>query len=139
MIVLGNGVYTRIRAEGEAAYPHECCGFLLGIGEAAGRRAEMVLPVENHREEAERYHRFIIEPEDFLYAERLSARRGMDIIGIYHSHPDCPAVPSDYDHEHALPFYSYVIVAVEKGKAGSIRSWELSAVDRAFNEEKLCQ
>ena len=138
MIVLGDGSYTRIRAEGEAAYPNECCGFLLGSGEAAGRRVEMVLPVENHREEAERYHRFIIEPEDFLYAECLSARRGLDIIGIYHSHPDCPAVPSDYDREYALPFYSYVIVAVEKGKAGSIRSWELGAVVRAFNEEKLC-
>jgi proteasome lid subunit RPN8/RPN11 len=128
----------RIREEGERAYPNECCGFLLGLVSAAGeRRADLVLAVENTREAGEQYHRFVISPEDFMGAEREAAKQGREIFGIYHSHPDHPARPSDYDQEHALPFYSYLILAVEAGRAGDLTSWRLAGDRNQFMEEEI--
>jgi proteasome lid subunit RPN8/RPN11 len=127
-----------IREEGERAYPNECCGFVLGrLWEDGGRKAEALIPIDNAREAEERYHRFKIEPEDFLKAEKEARTRNLDIIGFYHSHPDHPARPSDYDREQALPFYSYLIVTVERGVAGTIRCWELAADRAAFTEEEI--
>jgi proteasome lid subunit RPN8/RPN11 len=120
-----------INAEGEGAYPDECCGAILGrVGESGEKSADEIMPVLNAREEGERHHRFVIEPDDFMRVERAARGHGLDVVGFYHSHPDHPASPSDYDCEHALPFYSYVILAVGGGKAGELTSWELSA-DRA--------
>jgi proteasome lid subunit RPN8/RPN11 len=144
MITLGNELEQAIRAEGEKAYPNECCGILLGKIESAEsgsgtgrRRTERIIPIENSKEEAEQYHRFEIQPEDLMRAELAARKEGRDVLGFYHSHPDHPAEPSDFDREHALPFYSYIIVSVEKGRAGNLRSWEL-APDRAkFLEEEL--
>jgi proteasome lid subunit RPN8/RPN11 len=126
VLLLNAGAERRIREEGEKAYPNECCGFLLGLSATGERRADLVLVVENAREPGEQYHRFVISPEDFMGAEKEAAKQGREIFGIYHSHPDHPAKPSDYDKEHALPFYSYLILAVEAGKAGELTSWELS-------------
>jgi proteasome lid subunit RPN8/RPN11 len=97
------------------------------IGEAGDRRVTAIIGVENAREDGERYHRFVIEPEDFMRAEAEARRMGLDVLGFYHSHPDHPAEPSDYDREHAMPFYSYVIVSVEEGTASELTSWELAA------------
>jgi proteasome lid subunit RPN8/RPN11 len=95
-----------------------------------------VLPIHNGREAEERYHRFVITAEDFLASEREARKRGLDVIGFYHSHPDHPAIPSDYDLEHALPGYSYVIVAVTSGTLGDLTSWELAS-DRSKFEKEL--
>jgi proteasome lid subunit RPN8/RPN11 len=128
----------RIREEGERSYPNECCGFLLGTVTADGeKRADRVLPVENAREAGEQYHRFVIRPEDFLRAEKEAAAQGQDLVGIYHSHPDHPARPSDYDQEQALPFYSYLILEVAAGKAASLTSWELGVDRNHFLEENI--
>jgi proteasome lid subunit RPN8/RPN11 len=127
-----------IRAEGEKAYPNECCGVLLGTtGESGRKKAESLLPIDNNREQAEQYHRFEIRSEDYLEAEREAGRQNRDILGFYHSHPDHPAVPSAFDQNNALPFYSYIIVSVEKGKAVDIRSWELTADRSEFREEEI--
>jgi proteasome lid subunit RPN8/RPN11 len=131
----------RVREEGEKAYPGECCGFLLGRVKEAGSFAEELIPVSNAREAEEQYHRFVMEPEDFMRAEREAGRRNLDILGVYHSHPDHPALPSDYDREHALPFYSYIIVSVKgeggKPKAGPIKSWKLAEDRSVFYEEEI--
>ncbi|MDR3147945.1 MAG: M67 family metallopeptidase [Treponema sp.] len=138
MIELGADLARAIRAEGEKAYPNECCGFVLGtLPETGGRKAEALIPADNAREAGEQYHRFKIEPEDFLKAEAEARARNLDIIGFYHSHPDHPARPSDYDREQALPFYSCLIVAVERGRAGALTSWELAADRAAFTEEEI--
>jgi proteasome lid subunit RPN8/RPN11 len=135
VISLPEGVNLAIRSEGERTYPNECCGILLGVLDDDGTRAvSEILPVDNAREEGEQYHRFVIEPEDFMRAEVSAGRRGLGVLGFYHSHPDHPARPSEYDREHALPFYSYVIVAVERGRAAELTSWEL-APDRRFARE----
>ncbi|MDR1985615.1 MAG: M67 family metallopeptidase [Treponema sp.] len=124
--------------EGEKAYPNECCGFVLGILKDAGeRKMEALIPIGNAREAEEQYHRFKIEPEDFMKAEKEARALNLDIIGFYHSHPDHPARPSDYDREQALPFYSYLIVSVAGGKADILTSWELAADRAAFTEEEI--
>jgi proteasome lid subunit RPN8/RPN11 len=137
MIALKAETERRIREEGEKAYPDECCGFLLGrFNDDGGRRAETIIPVANAREAEEQYHRFVIRPEDFMRAEKEARRQNRDIIGIYHSHPDHPARPSEYDREQAMPFYSYVIVAVEAGRAAELTSWELADNREQFFEEE---
>jgi proteasome lid subunit RPN8/RPN11 len=127
-----------IRREGEKAYPNECCGILLGmLLDDNGRRVENILPIDNKREAAEQYHRFEIQPEDYMRAEKTARSQGRDVLGFYHSHPDHPARPSGFDQDHALPFYSYIIVAVEKGKAMDLTSWELTTDRTQFLEEEI--
>jgi len=127
-----------IRTDGENAYPNECCGVLIGEIDSSGaktvKHAEAII---NAQEGGEQYHRFLITPEDMLKAERTARAMKLDVVGFYHSHPDHPAAPSGYDKDHALPFYSYVIVAVEQGKAKELTSWELSADRAAFVAEDI--
>jgi proteasome lid subunit RPN8/RPN11 len=139
MISLAADVRNAIIKEGEAAYPNECCGFIIGRdgGRGGGRTGVRVLPVGNARESAEAHRRFEITPKDFLRAEREAAAGGDGVVGVYHSHPDHPAAPSDYDLEHALPYYSYVIVSVGDGKAGRVTSWRLKDDRSRFDEEEV--
>jgi proteasome lid subunit RPN8/RPN11 len=146
MISFAAGTADAIRAEGEKNYPHECCGAILGraadpciSGDGGLRAAKAVVPIENAREAEAQYHRFIIEADDVMRVELAARKQGLDILGFYHSHPDHPARPSDYDQEHALPFYSYVIVAVEKGGAAALTSWRLTADRSGFVEEEIAQ
>ncbi|MDR2124854.1 MAG: M67 family metallopeptidase [Desulfovibrio sp.] len=127
-----------ICAEGEAAYPDECCGIMLGTVDAEGSRSVTELqPMRNARESGERYHRFRIEADDILRAERSAAGNGLEIVGFYHSHPDNPAAPSDYDREHALPWYAYVIVEVTQSRARRIRCWQLAGDRSRFLRERM--
>ncbi|MDR1039064.1 MAG: M67 family metallopeptidase [Deltaproteobacteria bacterium] len=140
MIRLTRDIEDAVRTEGEMAYPHECCGLILGSQDdpdGTSRRAFRALPIDNSREGEARRRRFEIRPGDFVRAEREALAAGVEVIGIYHSHPDHPAVPSDYDLSHALPFYSYLIVSVEQGKAGEITSWRLAADRGTFVPESV--
>ena len=127
-----------IRAEGESAYPNECCGVLIGeVDDKGVKTLKHSEAIRNAREDGEQYHRFLITPEDMMQAEITARKRKQDVIGFYHSHPDHPALPSDYDKEHALPFYSYVIVSVNKKKAEALTSWELTSDRKNFESEKI--
>ena len=127
-----------IRAEGESAYPNECCGILIGeIDDKGVKTVKYTEAIRNARENDEQYHRFLITPEDMMQAEKKARERKQDVIGFYHSHPDHPALPSDYDKEHALPFYSYVIVSVIQGKSKELTSWELTADRKNFESENI--
>ncbi|MEC5319886.1 M67 family metallopeptidase [Brenneria populi subsp. brevivirga] len=138
MIRLTKDIEQAIRKEGERTYPNECCGVLLGAGDAQGVTAvARILPIDNAREEEEQYHRFVITADDFLRAEGIARRHALDVVGFYHSHPDHPAVPSEYDRAHALPFYSYIIVAVSERVAGAFTSWRLSADSKQFSQEDV--
>jgi proteasome lid subunit RPN8/RPN11 len=130
------GILDAIRRHGETEYPEECCGLLLG--RVAGRRrvVESSVPVPNAREEA-RERRFLITAESYRAAERLAAAHSLDLVGFYHSHPDHPARPSEYDLAHALPWHSYVVLAVAAGRAGECTSWILSADRSEFEPESL--
>lgn len=139
MITLDDSVLARIREHGLRAYPNEACGVLLGRSPGDGTRGARVvssgLPLENSREAGEQYHRFVITPRDYLDAERRADELGLEIVGFYHSHPDHPAVPSDYDRDHALPGLSYIVTSVvgkglDSSRAEKTLSWTL-AQDRS--------
>jgi len=95
-----------------------------------------VLRLANERVD-ERERRFFISPQQVLMAERRARQDGLLLLGFYHSHPDHPAIPSEYDRQHALPWYSYVIVSVQGGEPGELRSWRLRDDRSAFDEEPL--
>jgi proteasome lid subunit RPN8/RPN11 len=140
MLYLKESTRKNIRNHGEKAYPNECCGLLLGTITDDKHDVSDILPIVNAREPGEQYHRFVITPEDFMQGELEAMKRSLDIIGIYHSHPDHPAVPSEYDREHALPFYSYIITSIEQGNSVDFTSWELSEDRTQFlQEEIICQ
>lgn len=134
-----SGVLAAIRRSLEAAYPAEGCGFLVGKagsnGEVLVRRHE---PVRNQRVDAGTGgNRYEIAPADFLTTEKKLRSEGLDILGTYHSHPDHPAKPSEYDREHAWPWYRYLIVSVSQGVARDARVWQLADDRAAFVEHTL--
>ena len=117
----------------EEAYPEEGAGFLVGVeGEV-----KQILTLGNAREDEARHNRFLITPEDYLKAELTADKLGLNLIGVFHSHPDCPNVPSEYDREWAQPFFSYIITRVDKGKVSSHRSWRLIEDRTKYEEEEI--
>lgn len=130
----------RIAADAEAAYPAEGCGFLMGRMPASApeepREIASVLPAANARE-TERGRRYLIAPHEVRETEERATAEGLVIVGFFHSHPDHPAVPSEFDREHAWPWYTYLIVPVANGKAGRPRAWRLREDREAFDEEKV--
>lgn len=126
-----------IEAHGEATYPNECGGMLIGRFEADGKKiVTETFPLENSSEEDQK-NRVLILPKDVLKAERYARSLGLDVIGYYHSHPEDAAVPSQYDLDHALPVWSYIIVSVLQGKASDVRSWQMEDDRSKFNAEDL--
>jgi proteasome lid subunit RPN8/RPN11 len=123
-LVLPPALLEQICRHGEETYPHECCGFLFGSQEDGVRRIAEIRRQPNERTES-RNNRFLITPRQFRNAERAARAAGLLMVGIYHSHPDSPARPSEYDRDHAWPWYSYLIVSVGRGSAGESRVWEL--------------
>ncbi len=119
-----------------AAYPHECCGALLGRDGEGAREVAALLPLPNRREDSPR-NRFVLFAEDVREAERAAQQRGLELLGWYHSHPDHPARPSEYDREHAWPWYSYVIVSSGARQPRELTSWRLAADRRAFEPEEV--
>jgi len=127
---------AQIHAHGEQAYPEEGAGFLLGdYGEE--KIVRKALPLPNAREEGARHNRYLIAPEEYLKAELEAERLGLSLIGVFHSHPDHPSRPSEFDREWAQPRFSYVITSVENGKARQSRSWLLKEDRSQFMEEKI--
>lgn len=125
MLRIEKELIAQIEREAEKSYPNECCGFMFGSLSGEIKEVRHILSSLNQAEEGEKYHRFEIMPEQMMKAESLARKNGWDIVGFYHSHPDCRAIPSEFDRIHALPVYSYVIVSAVKGKAKEFFSWEL--------------
>ena len=133
-LALGAGVDAAIRQHGAETYPHECCGALIGTDGVV--TASFALP--NTTEEGPR-RRFMVSPLDYREAERQASIAGGELLGFYHSHPDHPAKPSQYDLDHAWPFFSYIIVAVRAGVPEDMTSWRLREDRSAFDPEELTQ
>lgn len=127
MIFISDNLISEIKAEGEKSYPDECCGIIFGrlSTDNKSKYAQSIYNISNSFCEEEKHHRFMINSEDMMKAELYARKNNYDIVGFYHSHPDCEAVASEYDRAHALPVYSYIIVSVKKGQAVDVRSWEL--------------
>ncbi len=133
MLVVTRELVEKINAHVEDAYPEEGAGFLLG----SDGEVKQILALSNAREDEARHNRFLITPEEYLKAEMKAAELGVDLIGVFHSHPDCPNVPSEYDREWAQPFFSYLIARVDEGRAVSHRSWKLAEDRSKYDEEEI--
>ena len=135
-LVLSVRESERIRAHLCRAYPDEGCGVLLGRDGDGAREVVEIVALENRRDES-RHNRYLIAPEQFLVADRMARGAGLEVIGFFHSHPDHPPRPSAFDLEHAWPYYSYLIVSVTRGEAGTARSWRLADDRSRFEEETV--
>ncbi|NIR50745.1 M67 family metallopeptidase [candidate division KSB1 bacterium] len=129
--------FELIKAYGEESYPNECCGFLFGKIRNGDKDVVSTMPANNAQMQSEQYHRFLIRPDVFLDNEKFAKKRGLEIIGFYHSHPNAAARPSKYDLDHAWPMYSYVIVSVSENKANDVTSWTLADERSQFKEEDI--
>ena len=127
-----------IKKQGEKGYPYEICGFMLGKIDYENniREVKEIFQVENQNKERAN-DRFEISPKDYLKVEDYAKKKGVQIIGIYHTHPDNPDKPSKTDLMFAQPDMSYIIMSVNNGKAENWRSWELDLEKNEFKEEKM--
>lgn len=127
-------VLRDMQRHAEAAYPNECCGFFYGF-EGKVRQVRTARKVDNVKDGDQR-RRFRIDPLDYQKAEKYAADHDLDLLGVYHSHPDHPAEASEHDRKVALPWFSYIIISVQDGSAVSVRSWQLNE-EREFEEEQV--
>ncbi len=145
---LSSDLAQKIRDHGAETYPHECCGALLGrdldvsttsspnAAELPSREIVVLFPLVNRRDDSPR-NRFSVTSDDVRDAEKAAREKGIDVVGWYHSHPDHPAAPSEYDRDHAWPWYSYIIVSVANGKPEDMTSWRLLDDRSKFTPEAL--
>jgi proteasome lid subunit RPN8/RPN11 len=149
---IGQNEIDAIRQHGARDYPNECCGILLGQADGNSKKvleavplrnlrtdpgeAQKLLPLESLGRESER-NRFLIDPREQIRVEKEARTRGVDVVGYYHSHPDHPARPSNYDRDHAWPWYSYIILSVAKGQPADLTSWVLAENRERFDPEPV--
>ncbi len=138
-IELSNEQIVSIERHGETAYPFEGCGLLLGRAEDGRKVVVQILPMANMREPEAKRNRYLIPPEAMFKAEQQAVREGLDIVGFFHSHPDHPERPSDFDREYAWPWYSYLITSVHDGQAIKTAAWTLADDRGVFQTEELIQ
>ena len=135
-IRLSEEARAEIRRHAARDYPHECCGVMLGSEVDGIKEVSALRPLENVHEEGHE-RRYLISADSMFRVEKEARATGKSIVGFYHSHPDHPARPSDYDREWAWPFYSYVIVSVERGVPVEMTSWTLDENDKHFQAEEI--
>jgi len=134
-VTLSEKAVEIIYRHGKEAFPNECCGFLYG-DEKKGRFIELAVPVDNSKEGDQR-KRFEISPFDYMKAEQFALQNDTQLLGVYHSHPNHPAIASEHDRAVALPYFSYVIVSVVNGEIDDLKSWKLKDDERVFGEERV--
>ena len=128
-IHLENDTFSRMEKHASSAFPEECCGFIFGSAEDEKIIVEDVSAVRNTHPDF-KARRYLISPEDFIEAEKFADERGLTLTGVYHSHPNHPALPSETDRKSALPGFAYIIFSVNDGNTTDVTAWEL-AEDRS--------
>jgi len=139
VLILSSEVAGQIEQEGVAAYPNECCGILIGRDVGDERIVEKLVPMTNVFDKGEQYHRFSIDPLQLASADESAASEGKAVLGFYHSHPDHPARPSEYDRTHVPPwsFYSHVIVAIHKAQPVDMTCWRMNEDTEQFEAQSI--
>lgn len=136
MIVHINALAEQIMTDDAIrSFPDECCGFFFGTDDPDGKKILGALVVNNAKE-GDKTRRFTITPMDYMKAEQFADERKWQLLGVYHSHPNHPAIPSEHDRAAAQPFFSYIIISVMQGKLADIRSWVLND-QQQFEEETI--
>jgi proteasome lid subunit RPN8/RPN11 len=124
-----------------STFPEECCGLMFGnFSDANDDRATQVVMIQRMRnafDPAQRFHRYSIDPKEFLNVETDAEERGEEIIGVYHSHPNALAKPSEFDRDHAWPGLSYVIMEIVDRKILETKSWILKEDKNGFNPQEI--
>ena len=144
---ISHDLSERIRRHGAETFPHECCGALLGrdsVAVESGNSEESetprevldLFPLVNRRDDSPR-NRFAVAADDVRNAEKAARQHGLEVVGWYHSHPDHPAQPSQFDREHAWPWYSYIIVSVMSGAPAEMTSWRLDDDRQDYSAERI--
>ena len=136
-VILTKLLQQRIFEQMEGTYPNEGGGFLLGHVADGQITIKDITQVENVFEEEEQYHRYAMTPQDWMRLEDLADDRGLSLVGYYHSHPNAPAIPSEFDRDHALPNFIYIITSVKEGTAVDMRVWRLQNDRSKFDAEIL--
>lgn len=135
MITVEQAAEKIMNDDAVTAFPDECCGFMFGSEDASGNRiVTQALPINNSAVE-NRKRRFVISPKDYMKGEQYAIANDVQLLGIYHSHPNHPAIPSEHDRVAAQPFFSYVIISVQNGIVDHTRSWLLND-NFQFEEEE---
>ena len=137
LVNISGELQQRIFEQMEATYPNEGGGFLLGEAEPNAVTVRDIIQVRNVFAAEEQHHRYAMTPQDWMRLEDQADERGLSLIGYYHSHPDSPAVPSEYDREHALPNFVYIITSVMMARAEDMRAWRLQADRSRFDQLEL--
>jgi len=130
-------ILREIHTHGESAYPEEGAGLLLGEVNNGSKRVTKILNLTNTREESERHNRYQLGPKDYAHGEEEAERLGLEVLGVFHSHPDHPNVPSEFDREWSWPWFSYLITSVWSQMAMESRSWRLTEDRSRFIEERV--
>jgi proteasome lid subunit RPN8/RPN11 len=133
-LLLTSAQLAEIARHGEETFPDECCGAILGRLDGSVRVVERLLPIENQWDEGERKRRFLITPQQYMKLEREADTAGEVLIGFYHSHPNAPARPSEFDREHALPWHSYLIASIREGRYDTMTNWQLKDDRSGYDE-----
>lgn len=136
-LVLKGVLKQQIVAQLEAAFPDEAGGFLLGARAGDTTTVEAVVSIDNIFPEHERYHRYEMTPQDWMRLEDEADERGLTLVGYYHSHPNSPAIPSEYDRVHALPNFAYLITSIMPDGAAEMLAWHLRDDRTAFESDTL--
>lgn len=135
MLKLNQNILDELNRDALRTFPDECCGFLIGRDVDDHRIIDQIIVVDNNKE-GDKKRRFEISPLDYLEAEKYADENGLTLLGIYHSHPNHPSVPSEHDRVAAQPFFSYLIISVRQDEIVSHQSWRLND-DFQFVEEQV--
>ncbi|MDA4112351.1 MAG: M67 family metallopeptidase [Thaumarchaeota archaeon] len=138
-LILAESILNEMESHASSTFPEECCGLLLGVFENNSRTKNVKesMRMSNVFQKEERYHRYTIDPKEFMKAENEAEARGLDVVGIYHSHPNAPAKPSLFDMSYAWPSLSYVVIEVRDASPVDVKSWELKADRSEFVQEEM--
>jgi proteasome lid subunit RPN8/RPN11 len=136
MIRVAGEPWREMVAHARATYPNECCGAMLGRVDGAEKEVLTAMRLENSStgSQAARYE---LRPEDLLAADKEARRQGLDLVGIYHSHPDCGAYFSETDLKNSCPWYSFIVLSIQKGEFDHANSWLPNAEQTAAEKEEL--
>jgi proteasome lid subunit RPN8/RPN11 len=136
MIEISGELLNRIRIHGEESYNEECCGALYGIEKNEIKIINDILEFQNEKTESKK-NRYLITPGQYKQAEKQAEEKNLDLLGFYHSHPDHPALPSQFDTDHALPWFIYIIVSINNAKANNLTAWILKDDRSAFAQQEI--
>lgn len=134
-IIIDAGARKEMINDAFNSFPDECCGFFYGREEEDSRRITDILIVDNAKE-GDKKRRFEISALDYIKAEQFADGQHLQLLGVYHSHPNYPAIPSEQDRIAAQPYFSYLIISLTEDKFNDIRSWRLNEESK-FIEEKI--